>query len=218
MKKELINRIFTSIVLLPILFSATLYSGFFLILLLTVFYTLASYEIIKNSKNIVFIFLSNILLILSFYSFYYLRGTTEYSLVILVWILISTFLSDMGGYTFGKIIKVKKLTKISPNKTYSGATGSIILSCTSLPLLNFLQLIFFNKMIINFLELNFLVLTVLISFVCQLGDLSVSFWKRKIKIKNLSNILPGHGGVLDRIDGLIFVLIFCFILKVSKLI
>jgi phosphatidate cytidylyltransferase len=218
MKKELINRIFTSIVLLPILFSATLYSGFFLILLLTVFYTLASYEIIKNSKNIVFIFLSNILLILSFYSFYYLRGTTEYSLVILVWILISTFLSDMGGYTFGKIIKGKKLTKISPNKTYSGATGSIILSCTSLPLLNFLQLIFFNKMIINFLELNFLVLTVLISFVCQLGDLSVSFWKRKIKIKNLSNILPGHGGVLDRIDGLIFVLIFCFILKVSKLI
>jgi phosphatidate cytidylyltransferase len=218
MKKELINRIFTSLVLLPILFAATYYSGVFLILLLTIFYILASYEIIRNSKSIVLIFLSNVLLILSFYSFFYLRGNTEYSFVILIWILISTFFSDMGGYIFGKLIKGKKLTKISPNKTYSGAIGSVILSCTALPLLNFFQYVYFNLMIINFFELKFLIITFLISIVCQFGDLVVSFWKRKMKIKNLSNILPGHGGVLDRIDGLIFVLIFCIILKVSKII
>tara|TARA_B110000902_G_C14218497_1_gene554163 strand:+ start:136 stop:606 length:471 start_codon:yes stop_codon:yes gene_type:complete len=154
----------------------------------------------------------------SFYSFYFLRGETKYSLIILFWILASTFLSDMGGYIFGKIFKGKKLTKISPKKTYSGAFGSIALACSSLPLINLLQSYFLNEILINFLELNFLTITILISLVCQLGDIGVSFLKRKINIKNISNILPGHGGVLDRIDGLIFVMIFCFILKLFELI
>jgi|TARA_B110000495_G_C22935584_1_gene547122 phosphatidate cytidylyltransferase len=87
-----------------------------------------------------------------------------------------------------------------------------------MPLMNTLQNIFFDKLLINFLEIKFLIITILISLVCQLGDLFVSYLKRKINIKNLSNILPGHGGVLDRIDGLIFVLIFCFLLKLLKFI
>jgi phosphatidate cytidylyltransferase len=218
MKNELLKRIFTSIILLPILFYTIINSGIYLIILLILIYFLSAYEIIKNTRNILFIFFANILLILAFYSFYFLRGSTNYSLIIILWILISTFLSDIGGYTFGKIFKGKKLTKISPNKTYSGASGSIILSCISLPLLNFLQIFFFNKLLVNFLELNFLLFTIFISFICQLGDLFVSYWKRKIKIKNLSNILPGHGGILDRIDGLIFVLIFSFLLKLVGLI
>jgi len=218
MKKELLNRILTSVVLLPIVFYATIYSGVYLILLLFLFYFLSLYEIIKNTKNVLFIVFGNFLLILSFYSFYFLRGDTEYTLIILFWILISTFLSDIGGYLFGKTFKGKKLTTISPNKTYSGAFGSIVLSCLSLPLINLLQVSFFNKILINFLELNFLILTVLISFVCQTGDIFVSFLKRKINIKDISNILPGHGGVLDRIDGLVFVLIFCFLLKLFALI
>ena len=142
MKSELVNRIFTSIILLPILFYITINSGIYLIILLILIYFLSAYEIVKNTKNIQFIFFANILLILSFYSFYFLRGNTEYSLIIVLWILISTFLSDIGGYIFGKIFKGKKLTKISPNKTYSGASGSVILSCVSLPLLNFLQIFF----------------------------------------------------------------------------
>tara|TARA_B110000967_G_C18690904_1_gene462942 strand:- start:226 stop:882 length:657 start_codon:yes stop_codon:yes gene_type:complete len=218
MKNELLKRILTTIFLLPILFYSMVYSGSYLVVLLILFYFLSMYEIIKNTKNILFIFFASILLILSFYSFYFLRGDTQYSLIILFWILTSTFLSDIGGYIFGKIFKGKKLTKISPNKTYSGAIGSIILSCSSLLLINSLQVFFLNKLLINFLELNFLFFTILISFVCQLGDLFASFLKRKINIKNISNILPGHGGVLDRIDGLIFVLIFCFLLKLFTLI
>jgi phosphatidate cytidylyltransferase len=218
MRKETLNRILTSLVLLPILFFVTVYSGIYIISLLILVYFLCIYEIIKNTKNIFFILLANILLILSFYSFYYLRGSTEYSLIILFWIIISTFLSDSGGYIFGKIFKGKKLTRISPNKTYSGSIGSIVLSCLSLPLLNLIQIFFSGELLIDFFKFNFLILTILISFVCQLGDLFVSFWKRKIKIKNISNILPGHGGILDRIDGLIFVLMFCSILKLTALI
>ena len=211
MKNEILKRILTSTVLLPILFLATIFSGTYLILLLILVYFLCVYEIIKNTKNIIFIIFSNILLILSFFSFYYLRGNTEYSLTILLWILISTFLSDTGGYIFGKIFKGRKLTKISPNKTYSGLIGSIILSCSSLPY-------FLSELLVNFLGFDFLIFTIFISCFCQLGDIFVSFWKRKIKIKNISNILPGHGGVLDRIDGLIFVLIFCLTLKLIALI
>ena len=213
MKSELFYRILTSVILLPILFLATFYSEIYLILLLLLFYFLSMYEIIKNTTNILFIFFSLILLFFSFYSFYILRGDTDSSLIIIYWILISTFLSDVGGYSFGKIFKGRKITKISPNKTYSGVLGSFLLSCLSIPLMNLLQLILLKKTIINFLELNFLIITSLISLVCQIGDLFVSFLKRKINIKNISNMLPGHGGILDRIDGLIFVLLFAFILR-----
>jgi len=218
MYNETLKRILTSVILIPILFYATVYSGVYLISLLILVYFLCAYEIIKNSRNIFFNIFANILLIFSFYSFLFLRGNTDYSLTILFWILITTFLSDTGGYIFGKAIKGKKLTKISPNKTYSGSIGSIILSCFSLPLLNLFQTFFSSGILVNFLKFDFLIITILISFVCQLGDLFVSFWKRKIMIKNISNILPGHGGILDRIDGLIFVLIFCFILKLISLI
>jgi len=129
-----------------------------------------------------------------------------------LWILILTFLSDIGGYIFGNILKGRKLTKISPNKTYSGAIGSLILSSLSLPSMSIVQNLFFDELLINFMQVNFFLITILLSIICQLGDLYVSFWKRKINIKNISNILPGHGGLLDRIDGLIFVLISSFIL------
>lgn len=218
MKNELLNRILTSIILLPILLYATILSGVYLIILLSTIYILSFYEIIKNTRNLLFIFFSNILLVLSFYSFYFLRGNDEISLILLLWFLASTFLSDMGGYIFGKTFKGKKLTKISPNKTYAGAAGSVILSLLSLPTINFLQVFYFDKILINFFEFNFVLFTILISIVCQLGDLLVSFLKRKIKIKNISNILPGHGGILDRIDGLIFVLIFGYLLKLFALI
>ena len=218
MTNELSSRILTSLITFPILIFCAYYSGFYFIFFLGILYFLSFFEIIKNTKSFIFILFSNIIIIFALFSFYYLRGETDYSLAITYWILASTFLSDIGGYIFGKIFKGKKLTKISPNKTYSGSIGSIILSTASIPLINLIQHFLFKENLINFLNIKFLFLTILISVVCQLGDLLVSFLKRKKKIKNISNLLPGHGGVLDRIDGLIFVLIFCFMLDKIDLI
>ena len=213
MSKELTTRILTSLVLFFILIFSLYYSGFYFVAFLSLVYVISFYEIIKNTKNLFFNIIANIILVFALFSFYHLRGDSNNSLVIISWILASTFLSDIGGYIFGKTFKGKKLTKISPNKTYSGSFGSIIFSCLSLFFLDLLQQLIFIEKIIYFLQLKYFLLTVLISIICQLGDLYVSYWKRKIKIKNISNILPGHGGVLDRIDGLIFVLIFSFLVK-----
>ena len=196
MNDEAIKRIFTSIFLLPILFFATVYSGIYLILLLILVYFLCAYEIIKNTRNIFFNIFANIWLIFSFYCFYYLRGDTEYSLIILFWILISTFLSDIGGYIFGKFFKGPKLSKLSPNKTISGALGSLILSCVTI----FFTLYYLTK---SFDPL-ILLIGCLISISCQVGDLFFSFLKRKSNLKDTSNFLPGHGGLLDRVDGILF--------------
>jgi len=213
MNYELINRVLTSLVLLPVLIYSTYYSGFIFIIFLSLIYLLSFYEIIKNTKNLIFNLIVNFVLIFALSSFYYLRSDTDLSLVTIYWILSATFLSDIGGYLFGKIFKGKKLTRISPNKTYSGAVGSIILSLTSLIIINLSQNFIFDAIIINFYQLKYFIITIFISIICQLGDLCVSVCKRKINVKNMSNILPGHGGVLDRIDGLIFVLIFSFALK-----
>ena len=109
-------------------------------------------------------------------------------------IIILTIFTDIGGYIFGKVFKGKKLTKISPNKTYSGVIGSYILS--------FLVIyIFFS----NYIEPNIIfIFTILISTISQIGDLIISYIKRKAKVKDTGSILPGHGGLLDRFDGLIF--------------
>jgi phosphatidate cytidylyltransferase len=213
MNFDLIKRIVTSLVLLPVIIYFTYSAGVYFIIFLTSVYLLSFYEIIKNTKNLLFIFFSACFLTLAFFSFYYVRDNTDYSLVLIYWILATTFLSDIGGYVFGKTFKGKKLTKISPNKTYSGSVGSIFFSLLSIPILNFLQNFYIKENLIDFYQLKFLIINISISIVCQLGDLVVSYFKRKIKIKNISNILPGHGGVLDRIDGLIFVLIFSLALK-----
>ena len=116
----------------------------------------------------------------------------------LIFIISICILSDVGGYIFGKFFRGKKLTKISPNKTYSGMIGSFILSII------FCIIYSYSISFVDFKTI--LLLTVLISFICQIGDLFISFLKRKAKIKDTGNILPGHGGVLDRIDGILFAL------------
>jgi|TARA_B110000046_G_scaffold63457_1_gene70928 phosphatidate cytidylyltransferase len=116
-----------------------------------------------------------------------------------IYLLYSTLvaiLSDIGGLVFGKIFKGKKLTKISPNKTVSGSIGSFILSILLIPL--------FYKGHIDQSLIIMLLITIIISLTSQLGDLFISYLKRKAKVKNTSDLLPGHGGILDRIDGIIF--------------
>ena len=144
MYSELKKRISTGIVLFLILFYCLYYSGLYFIIFLSLVYCLSFFEIIKNTRNLLFIAISNIVLVFALFSFYYLRGQSDYSLTVIYWILMTTFLSDIGGYTFGKIFKGKKLTKISPNKTYSGSIGSIIFCVISLPSLNLFQIFFLN--------------------------------------------------------------------------
>ena len=116
--------------------------------------------------------------------------------IYLFYSVLVTIFSDVGGLIFGKIFKGKKLTKISPNKTISGSIGSFIFSLSLVP-------VFYNLLKShNFISL--ILITIAISFTAQLGDLFISYLKRKAQVKDTSDILPGHGGFLDRVDGLIF--------------
>ena len=135
------------------------------------------------------------------YEIYRLEGPTFFLFIISI-----CFSTDIGGYVFGKIIGGKKLTKISPNKTISGSIGSFMFSL--LPIFIFSKLNNFQFE----LNLNNVILSLLISLICQFGDLFISYLKRKIKIKDTGELLPGHGGILDRVDGIIFAVPFSYIL------
>ena len=114
--------------------------------------------------------------------------------IILLFLLSISISTDIGGYCFGKVFKGKKLTKISPNKTYSGLIGSLLISV-------FVSFIFFRNLD---LTINYLAITIILSIISQIGDLLISFLKRKAKIKDTGKFLPGHGGLLDRVDGILF--------------
>ena len=116
--------------------------------------------------------------------------------IYLLYSILVAVMSDIGGLVIGKIIKGKKLTKISPNKTISGSIGSFIFSTLLIP--------FFHANTVDQNLLIMFLITIAISLVSQLGDLFISLLKRKAKVKDTSDILPGHGGILDRIDGIIF--------------
>ena len=133
------------------------------------------------------------MLILSFFTFYKL----SINFVLVFFVILVCVATDIGGYFFGKIFKGPKLTKISPNKTYAGMIGGYFLSLIILTIL--IDLINYSGSVI----LLFLI-TILISTISQIGDIIVSYFKRKSNIKNTGNIIPGHGGLLDRIDGMIF--------------
>ncbi len=156
---------------------------------------------ILKSRVIKFLVSSSILLYLFIFVFiiFFVESTQytipKYKLYIFYSIIVCVN-SDIGGYIIGKIFKGKKLTKISPNKTISGSIGSFACSLLTLP-------IFFYDL--SFINLNLLILiTLIISLASQLGDLIISYLKRLAKIKDTGNILPGHGGILDRIDGILF--------------
>ena len=155
------------------------------------------------AKNKNFFLFGLILLFLSFFSAFLFRNIGQNDFLFVILICVST---DIGGFVFGKVFKGPKLSKISPNKTYSGMIGSFFLSIIfALFYTNHYGLIYWTD--------NLLLITViLISSVSQIGDLTFSYFKRISKIKNTGKILPGHGGLLDRIDGMIFAIPFAFIL------
>jgi len=208
------KRILTSLIILPLSFFLIIKGGYYLVFFLIAIFFIANYELFSVFNKKTTILFLDLILILALFSIYYL---TEYSkdsaFYILLWVIILCICSDIGGYTFGKIFKWKKLTKISPKKTVSGVFGSFVFSLLSI----FIADTIFPK-IINFLHPKFFFLAIILSLVAQAGDLTISYFKRLEKIKDTGKILPGHGGIFDRIDGLIFVVILTFVLYNLKLI
>ena len=202
MSNNLLKRIQTACLLIPIVFYA-IYEGeiiFKIILILT--FLLGIYEIFKLKIFYTKIFLIFFLLLFLF-SIFHIRISGD-GMKYLYYILILTLLSDIGGYIFGKIFGGKKINIISPNKTYSGFLGSWIFSQFSL------ILIFYYNIFPNF---NFLFKILIVSILCFtviIGDLFFSYIKRLNKIKDYSNFFPGHGGLFDRVDGLIFAVIIIY--------
>ena len=201
MNSELSKRTLTSIIILIVsiffLYQGHIFFGIFLIII----FILSFLEWIKLSINKISFFFGIFFLIVSFTTIYLLRSENLFFFIISI--LISVF-SDIGGYLFGKILKGPKLTKISPNKTISGMIGSFIFSLIAVSFYFYIDEKFFqlnNKYFYNF---NFLFIVLILSSINQLGDLIISYFKRKKNINDTGKILPGHGGILDRIDGMIF--------------
>ena len=203
---ELTKRFLSSSILLIIIYFSLLKSFFlFIVLILISFFSLDEFvkifrKIFKKNK-LSFLIVSSILqLYITFFSltiWFFLIPFNMEKIVSLIFILLICSLTDIGGYLVGKTIGGKKLNKISPNKTYSGVVGSFIL-----PLI---ICYFFYIYLNNYFSFNtnVLIIIIAVSIVSQLGDLLISFFKRKAKIKDTGNILPGHGGILDRIDGIL---------------
>ena len=206
---ELITRIQTSVILFILLILALKYQYILALTLILIFHQiLFEFQLIikkiYNKKKAY-----AILTICTFYLFYFilmiwnnLYLDNNYNKIILLFIISICVFTDIGGYVFGKIFKGKKLTKISPKKTYSGMLGSYLM-----PLI--LTAVIFKK---YFVLDTIIISVIIISTVSQLGDLFISYLKRKSKIKDTDKILPGHGGLLDRFDGIIFAIPFGLIL------
>ena len=206
MKKELQKRIFSSLILIPIALFFIIKGSFLFNFFIFICFLITSYEWHKMSQKKPYYLLGLLFLVLSFYSAYVIRTDTNSSLEYFIVILLICISTDIGGYIFGKLFKGPKLTKISPKKTYSGVIGGYLLSII------FLNLFFNSSYYLYPQEMtsNIFLLILLISTVSQLGDIIISYFKRLSKIKDTGKIIPGHGGILDRIDGMIFAFPFCY--------
>jgi len=202
---EFIKRILSSIILLPFTFFIIVEGSFIFITFITICFFISIFEWNNMSKEKKYNKIGFIFLFFSFLCIYNLRINSDDDYISFLFIVFVCISTDIGGYVFGKLFKGPKLTKYSPNKTFTGTIGSFIFSIFSM-------IIFINI----FSELNFSVklitFTVIISLISQLGDVTISYFKRKSNIKDTGKIIPGHGGLLDRIDGMIFVFPSSYIL------
>jgi len=202
--KELQKRIFSSIILIPVSIFFIIQGSFTFIFFLSLIFLITSFEWFKmtNNKDLIRIF-GLFFLFFSFFSTVYLRQYI--GLNFFLFLIIVCIFTDTGGYFFGKTFKGPRLTKISPKKTFSGVIGSFLMSL----LFGLIYIKYLGQKSRILLETDpiFIVLLILfISLASQIGDLIISYFKRKAKLKDTGKIIPGHGGFLDRIDGIIFVM------------
>jgi len=193
------KRLSVSLLAFPLIY-VLLYQKTLSNLLILIVFLFCIFEWVKifKKKNAIF-FLGLIVLFVFLLSLLRIYNFEEFNLTFL-WLIVLTWLSDIGGYIFGKLFGGPKLTQISPNKTWAGAIGSIILS-------QFAFLIFFLNSNYKF-DITIIFIQLFLSIIGQFGDILMSYIKRKNNKKDTSNFIPGHGGFLDRVDGLIWIIIF----------
>ena len=202
--KELQKRILSSIILIPVSFFFIIQGSFSFIFFLSLIFLITSLEWFKMTKDNEMIKIFGLFfLFFSFFSTIYLRQYI--GLNFFLFLIIVCIFTDIGGYIFGKTFKGPRLTKVSPKKTYAGVIGSFLISLIFG--LIYIKYLGQKSRILLEIDLIFIILLILlISLISQVGDLIISYFKRKAKIKDTGKILPGHGGFLDRIDGIIFVM------------
>jgi phosphatidate cytidylyltransferase len=203
MDNEFFKRLLSSIVLIPVGFFFILKGSFIFNFFLLVCFFNTSYEWIRMIKKSLIKVSGIIFLILSFYSMYKIRNDFDRDFLHLLFVTIVCVSTDLGGYIFGKILGGPKLTKISPKKTYTGSIGSFLLAII-------LTNIYLNYEDVEF-TIEIFIFVLIISIISQLGDIFISYCKRLSKIKDTGKIIPGHGGLLDRVDGMIFAFPFSYI-------
>ena len=211
------KRVFTSLIVFPVSMFFIIKGGNYIVSFLYAILILANFEAFSAFKRKTSIIFLDSILVVSLLSILHLRNDTTSSFILLLWVIILTISSDIGGYIFGKIFRWKRLTNISPNKTLSGVIGSLIFSIFSILLLGLICKILFQIDLSFFLKFKYFIFAIILSLSAQLGDLMVSYFKRLDKIKDTGKILPGHGGIFDRIDSLMLSTIVANILYYLKL-
>ena len=202
MKKNLNQRLISSLIIIPLSFFFIIKGSYLFNFFLLFCISICFYEWHFMSKSKIYHSLGFFFLIFSFYSAYELRNSFgKESLIIFLFVILVCILSDIGGYIFGNIFKGPKITKISPNKTFSGMIGAYFFSFLIIYFLEYTYVLFDTTLQWNS---EIFIYIIFVSTISQIGDLIVSYFKRLSNIKDTGKILPGHGGILDRIDGMIF--------------
>ena len=211
MKSEIIKRVLSSIILIPIALFFIIKGTYFFKFFMIIFLIVGAYEWNSLSKKKIYKIPGFFFLILSIYLTILLRGNTNFELYIFLVTILVCVSTDVGGYIFGNLFKGPKINKtISPNKTYAGSIGGYLLSIILFYFFSRYSFLIADDLP-NYFGKGEFIWTLLISTVSQIGDFTVSFFKRKSKIKNTGSMIPGHGGLLDRIDGMLFALPFAYI-------